>query len=338
MAEILDDSGYVTAAFTGSGSISAQFGFYRGFDSYNETSRPETGSDIDGILAKSIPWLQNHADRSFFLFLHTYEPHEPYNDDFFVTKEAIEETDSIAYSTAKYDGDIRRADWFLGEIVGALRGLGLLEKTILVVTSDHGEDLDRRAAPGAPSPAHGHTLYDELLRVPLIFFGPGIPAGNRIEFQVRSIDILPTVLDLVGLRTRADFEGASLRGMLEGKDREPRPAYSEATTYGTERESLRADGYKYIHRISYGQLADPMSWGLPLTPRHELYDLENDSEERTNTSDDNPLKVQEFQDLMRTINPRRTGEGQDPGSSPDSIDLTQDSELMDELRSLGYIQ
>ena len=71
MAEILDDSGYVTAAFTGSGSISAQFGFYRGFDSYNETSRPETGSDIDGILAKSIPWLQNHADRSCFLFLNT---------------------------------------------------------------------------------------------------------------------------------------------------------------------------------------------------------------------------------------------------------------------------
>jgi len=123
MAEIFDRHGYLTAAFTGSGAISARFGFYKGFDFYNETSNEETGGDLERILEKATPWISANANRSFFLFLHTYEPHVPYTDDFFVNKESIDEADTLAYRTAKYDGDIRRADWFFGEILATLRAM-----------------------------------------------------------------------------------------------------------------------------------------------------------------------------------------------------------------------
>jgi len=149
---------------------------------------------------------------------------------------------------------------------------------------------------------------------------------------------LPTVLELVGLEAGAEIEGVSLQGMMDEGDRESRPAYSEATTYGTERESVRVGGCKYIHRISYGQLIDPMSSGLSLTPRHELYDLKKDPGERINISADNPDKVQELEELMNRINPNRAREGMDPGTPSSTIDLSLDPEILESLRSLGYIQ
>ena len=219
MAEIFRDHGYVTAAFTGSGAISAKLGFYRGFDFYNETPGGDRGAghDVDRIVAKSVEWVRGNAGRSFFLFLHSYEPHDPYTDSFFKDQEDIPPSDQIAYRTAKYDGDIRRTDSYFGELVQAFTEANLLERTLFVVTSDHGEDLGGRNPQHARMQyGHAHNLYDELLRVPLIFRGPGVPSGQSIDYQVRSIDILPTVLQLVGLSPGADFEGSSLGDMLRG--------------------------------------------------------------------------------------------------------------------------
>lgn len=177
MASILRDKGHLTAAFTGKGSISARFGFYKGFDFYNETNSFENGEcvgDVETVFNKSIKWLSENNDRNFFLFIHTYEPHSPYCDDFFVRQEKIKNAESdIEYRTAKYDGDIRRTDFYVGVLMDKLNELGLTDNTIIVITSDHGEDLGGRMPPEAVLQyGHGHHLYDEVLLVPLIFHNP----------------------------------------------------------------------------------------------------------------------------------------------------------------------
>jgi arylsulfatase A-like enzyme len=342
MASILRDKGYVTAAFTGSGPISAKFGFYKGFDSYNETTsylsgdRCDTG-DIEKVFHKSMQWLNGNKNRTFFLFLHTYEAHRPYCDQFFVNEEEINRSDPVKYRTALYDGDIRQSDFFVGKVIEKLNELRLTDNTIVVVTSDHGEDLGDRNPEVEPL-GHGHSLYDELLLIPLIFYNPIIfPQGERVDYQVRSIDILPTILEYLGHTEEASFQGKSLKGMIEGYDRRSRPAYSEATTYGTERESVRDNGYKYIYRISYGQLSDPIH-RTSLTPLHELYDLNVDPGERVNLAEERKDIVEKKQKLILSIFPERTLKDYEDDVPIRSIDISKNKELIENIKSLGYIQ
>jgi len=337
MASILRDNGHVTAAFTGRGSISAKFGLYKGFDFYNETKSND--SDIEKVFKKSMVWLDSNKDRNFFLFIHTYEPHAPYCDEFFVKAEKIDEAEIVKYRTAKYDGDIRHTDLFVGKLIKKIDKLGLLDDTIIVITSDHGEDLGGRNPQEAKIQyGHGHNLYDELLLVPLIFYNPQIfPRGMGIQHQVRSIDILPTILEYLGYTEEFDFQGKSLKGMIAGYDQLGRPAYSEAPTYGTERESIRFNGYKYIHRITYGQLSSPCSWGMPITPLHELYDLNLDPNEKINLALKQEELVEKYQKLILSIFPKKSF-GQKEDITIKTLNISRDKALLNRLKSLGYIQ
>lgn len=347
MASILRDRDYVTAAFTAGGVMSAKLGFYKGFDLYNETilydeaASPERvkcdSSDVEQVITKSMEWLSNNKNRTFFLFIHTYEPHSPYCDEFFLRKEKINKSETIEYRTALYDGDIRRADLFVGKLIEKLNELQLTDNTIIAITSDHGEDLGNRYHKDIYG--HGHDLYDELLLVPLIFYNPKIlPRGKRIDYQVRLIDILPTILEYLGYKEEPSFQGKSLKEMIEGNDQIPRPAYSEATRFGTERESIRANGYKYLYRISYGQLSDPMSRKMPLTPLHELYNLNADPAEKINLAEKQERNVEEYQRLILSIFPKKTFKDHQIDSTIRSVDIGKDEELMKSLKSLGYIQ
>jgi arylsulfatase A-like enzyme len=338
MANILQEQGYLTGAFTGRGSISAELGFYRGFDFYNETEVPlSQRSDAEPVFRKAANWIEENRDRTFYLFLHTYEIHAAYIDDYFVRLEDIDESNNIASDTARYDGDIRWTDAQLGNFLIRLNELGLSNRTLIVVTSDHGEDLG-----GRPEcvfwHGHGHSLYDDLLLVPLLFVHPGtIPAGEEIRYQVRLIDVLPTVLEYLGFGLEPTFQGKSLKAMIEGRDRADLPAYSEATTYGPERKSLRYGGFKLIHRLSYGQLSDPTSQGYPLTPLFEVYDLRADPGEKNNIADQRPDIVEGYWKMMRTINPRLEAESVWTRTG-NRIDISKDKSRMDALRSLGYIK
>lgn len=342
LASILREKGYLTAAFTGSGSISAEFGLYKGFDSYNETnpydSRDEAdcggGGDAERVFGQAAEWLSENRDRTFFLFAHTYEPHYPYCEEFFVRKEQISPADTVAHRTARYDGDIRRADFFVGGLLDRLNSLDLLDRTLVVITSDHGEDLD----PPKEGLRHGHHLYDGLLLVPLVLYSPAIiPSGRQVDHQVRSIDILPTILEYLEYPADDQFDGRSLKGMIDGHDERSRPAYSEATLYGTERESLRVNGYKYVYRVSYGQLSHPYSLGLPVTPLHELYDLRADPFERVNLADQDVSLVEEHQQLISDLFPERSFSRRE-NEPKEGIDVSKNDALMKRLRSLGYVR
>ena len=333
LAEVFRDDGYATAAFTGSGYMAARFGFDRGFDFYNETSGREhkCRSDVGRVFGQAKSWVANHADRTFFLFIHTYEPHRPYCDKHFVEREHIDPKDRIKERIARYDGDIRRTDMHLGQLFEVLRGAGLLEKTIVVVTSDHGEELvDRRGA--LANFDHGHTLYDELLLVPLVFAGgPVSPYAGRISQQVRTIDIFPTVLELAGLPVPDRVDGASLLPLARGHAEEERAAYSGATVYGPKRESIRYRDWKLVRNLGpHAARGDK-----PTGPVPELYDLTEDPGERLNVAEGRADVTTAYLDLLDEIVSEADAAPKPPAAS--EADPPMDPQLVEQLRSLGYV-
>jgi len=347
LAMILREKGYETAAFTGMGPISASFGFYRGFDSYNETQGADTGdptsqqvglSDAQEIVAKTMSWLRRNRDRSFFLFVHTFEVHKPYTDDFFVKSEGIDPSDAMASKIARYDGDIRYADEQIGTLLAFLREYGLMDQTLVVLVSDHGDEMDEAPRRGSVefNGGHGHTLFDDLVHVPLVFHGlDGDHEGTRIGSQVRTIDIVPTILDDLGFAVPDTVQGQSLLPWVRGDETGELVAFSEATTYGPERVSLRTNGYKLVHRISYGDLANFTSASLNLTPLFELYDLGKDPEETRNIAREHPDMVRE---LMKQIDAIRGTHSEIEQPAHGEQTISRNPALMKSLRSLGYVQ
>ncbi|MBW3563538.1 MAG: sulfatase-like hydrolase/transferase [Acidobacteria bacterium] len=333
LAELMRDAGYLTAAFTGGGAVSADLGFDRGFDAYDETDLVD-GSDVTTIVSKASEWLRRRRNRSFFLFIHSYEPHEPFTDHRFIDGESPSR-DFEANLVAKYDGDISRADEALGELFQLLRSQGLDSNTIVLVTSDHGKEFfERRVPPWESFAEHGHTLYDEILRVPLVMSGPDVPKGMIVTAQIRSIDIAPTILALIGLDGALGMEGKDLTPWMNGQRRDDLPAFAEATTYGPARESLRTGGYKLIRRTGYGQLSHPCCSSFPMTPREELYDLSTDPSEANNLAGSAPAVLGRLRSEISLIGVEAATQA--PGGTRDSSSPSSDT--INSLRSLGYLQ
>ena len=227
LAEILRREGYRTFAASANGWVSPAFGFEQGFDEFllNEQMNIRA-RELNRELLPRLLQLQE----PFFLYVHYIDPHVPYapatdwRGDSMPAALApvlpgdLADTDALGRSPQfrqraidLYDGEIRGADGGVAELVGALRERGLADRTLLVVTSDHGEEFEEHGRM-----SHGQTLYDEVLRVPLIFHGPGLYPGARLGVASLA-DIVPTVVDLVGLppgRSRPRADGSSLAAAL----------------------------------------------------------------------------------------------------------------------------
>jgi len=266
LAERFRDAGYRTAAFTGAGYVDSSFGFDQGFDVYENHREVDEGGPAR-ISDHALAWAKEQGSAPFFLFVHTYEVHSPFThtdhaprDDAgrlrapFTNKE-VEEVHQEhlvltpaerRYVTGLYDSDVASADAVIGSLLEALRREGILDRAILVILSDHGEDLwdhDARWSPG-----HGHTLYQELLHVPLIVRAPGfVPAGARIRTPVSLLDVAPTLLEMTGLPPEPDHRGRSLDTTLRsGREPEPKPVWSESVEFGPDRFALREGDRKMI--------------------------------------------------------------------------------------------
>ncbi len=239
-------------------------------------------------------WLEQRApDERFFLLVHSYAIHVPYQrvsrtrglergelrETFELSdlaevragRLAIGETER-RYLAALYDGGVAAADAAVGSLLAALERSGLAGDTLVIVTSDHGEDLGQREPTRAGD--HGHSLFDELVRIPLVIFDPGLPqaAGRRISAQVRLVDLLPTTLERLGVRAPDGLEGRSLLPLLLGKtEAEERPAFLALAHSGPLRLALRTPHSKLL-RVEIGG-------GQP--PRFERYDLAADPGERS---------------------------------------------------------
>ena len=231
LAQILKENGYATGGFTGDAGVGARFGFAQGFDTYFEGPK---FSGMEQSIPAALEWLKKNSKNKFFLFLHGYDVHgqhdpsggftrefvdPPYNGRLKGGKEEqgvireeglekghIELTDEdVRFWRALYDEKIKDVDELFSGFADELRKMGLLENTIIVLCSDHGTEFYEHQRFD-----HGFSLYDELIRVPLIFRLPRTKGSVVIEGQVRGIDVMPTVLELLGVKVPAGTPGVPL--------------------------------------------------------------------------------------------------------------------------------
>ncbi len=384
VAECFRAAGYRTAAFTEGGMVDAQFGFARGFERYhNGNAERDAGETFERARA----WLRDRTDSATFVLVHTYQPHVPYRpprgyldqvsspaergdvhprlrlgfdankallgrradakDDAPAPLERPFTFDDLEYIQRLYDGEIRYADEVVGGLLAELDASGERQRTHMVVTSDHGEDFFDHYAFGL----HAHSLFEELLHVPLIFAGPGIAAGGSVTPAVGHVDLAPTLLELAGIEVPSTFTGRSLVPALRGRDLpDERPVFSErpptlrsvttsryklirATADATERarQRLAVQG-KQMRRLIELDI-DPLFTDLEGIPAERmLFDLGEDPAERTN------LAMQR-EDLLRGL--ERALERQtehDRQIAPDDFRRRKLSpELEEHLRRLGYL-
>ncbi|MCM2270156.1 MAG: sulfatase [Thermoanaerobaculia bacterium] len=259
IAELLQRAGYRTAGFTEGGQMRGKHGFERGFDHFDDRAQRRF-DDVERTLARGLGFLRSlQPDDRYFLFLHTYAIHTPYEPpppydtlywkaappDVFAptgrnflrlnSHRLTIEPAAVEYFQALYDGSIRYVDDRLRQFFAELEALGLADDLTVVVTSDHGEEFLE----------HGrlaHTqAYRETLHVPLIVVHPGMESARRVTPLVESVDLAPTVLELAGLKANG-MSGRSLHPWLAGGDPTPRgQAYSEVMAAGVPTRSLHRE-------------------------------------------------------------------------------------------------
>ncbi len=344
LAELLKENDYLTAAFTGGGYMGRKSGFEQGFDYY-----VSYGRRFEPNLRPVTDWLEEHADSRFFLFLHNYNAHNPYDppDDAkarfantspaacegvtFSTEDSLsgrisrcqKDPDVAAYIKGIYAAEVFHVDRLFGSVVSHLKRLGVFEDTIFLITSDHGEGLFDHGESN-----HVTTMYQELIHVPLILSGPGIPADTRIEDTVQLLDVAPTLLDLLGLEIPNDFQGRSLVPLLRG----PASARSKAFS-ATSWDRSMAFAESKPHSFSAAALDDDKKLIRNLgesADTAELYDIRSDPGELRQLEDSVPWQEGldgALNSWLRTLSQQNQCEN-----------VAMDPTTMEELKALGYLQ
>lgn len=276
LATSLHERGYATSAFVSAFVLDRRYGLARGFDTYDDRMEGATPQIVsleaerrgDRTALALSAWLRAHAaqspSRPFFTWLHLYDAHEPY---------APPQPFRQMFAHDAYDGEIAFDDAVLAAVLDTLGQTGLLERTLIAITADHGESLGEHG-----EETHSMFLYEGALRIPLVLWRPGLlPAGRVIDAPVRLLDIAPTLLDLLGapaLPTAGaapEMLGRSLRGLIEARDPGPAPP-------------LYAETYLpqlYMNWAPLRALRDAR-FKLIEAPRPELYDLRDDPGEQRN--------------------------------------------------------
>ena len=308
LAELLKSRGFATGAFVSAFTLDSRFGLNQGFEVYDDhypaKALPGKRFSERGAaktIAAALQWLSVPKGK-WFCWVHLWDPHDPY---------APPEPFLTQYRDDPYSGEVAYVDSQLGLLFGELEKRQLLDKTIIILTGDHGESLGEHG-----ETYHGYFAYNTTLWVPLIISAPGVKAV-RVKDYVGHVDIFPTVCDLLGLEKPASLQGDSLLPFLRGKTRKARPIYFEALEAYLNRgwaplRGVIENGKKYID-----------------SPIPELYDLENDFGEEKNlaaASNLPPYKTR-LQEVMKL------------GASPLKAQAgrrTTDRETQERLQSLGY--
>lgn len=312
----LQRAGFATGAFVSSYVVSARFGFDRGFDRYH--FEPTVGAGDGGakgpgawwsraepVTAAALDWLDSGIGEPFFLWVHYMDPHDPYrppagyerpeNEPVDVSNKRrppkLKDMDHLRRLIRYYRGSVVYTDEQLGRLVTGLRDRGLLDRTAIVVTADHGEGLGDHGLLG-----HGRNLHDELVQVPLIVRAPGIAPRRRSDGAAQLEDLLPTVLSLLGVPIPESLDGLDLVPWLRGEtSRSPREAvigrraaFEDEPALFYERRGPRKwigelDGRGQLHKLEEDplELAGLPARGLPTALREQGAALRNQGARRT---------------------------------------------------------
>ena len=341
LAEILSEEGYLTGAVAGAVVLDSINGISQGFSRYdddfgafntylphvkllesqlNHTQRragevTDLGIDMAATMSKEGP---------FFMFLHYFDPHSPYDPPPpFSSRGLASEEGSPEIVISRYDGEIAYADAQIGRLLDDLEQKGLIKNSLVVLTADHGEGLGEHG-----EKSHGYLTYEGTLHIPLIFSMPGrIPEGKRITGLASHIDVVPTILDILGV----DRGGLN---SLNGRSLYPFDDY-------------RATDYSYFEGatsfVVFGWCAlrgvRTASWKYIEAPRKELYDLLHDPGEENNLIDQTPRVADSLRSAMEEIIAEAPlFAGGTAGREMSMGDAQgQDADYVEKLRALGYI-
>jgi arylsulfatase A-like enzyme len=328
LASVMAEHGYTTVAFTGGVNMSASFGFDRGFDLYRVNGRYYRDS-----LEEVKYWLDGVNDKKFLLLMHGYDPHTPYRCDT-IDRQALslprppsgkgfrhacrrEKAKRILRFVDEYDGGIRKGDRYIGKLLAYMEELGLLDNTLIVFTSDHGEEFLEHGRC-----FHLTTLYREVLHVPLIIAGPGIKPRTVAELVPASVSVAPTILDLVGIADHP-LPGPSLAAALEGKT--PHFDYVQSETF-RRTEGGRGEGHV---RALTGSSEKLVEWVEE--EKYAYFDLTVDGTEKSPvTAGGDVDRMKALMDTWTAAHPLMV--------EHDAIDDAEDRHLERELKSLGYME
>jgi len=337
LAEVMVGGGFVTAAFVDGGNMAAASGLDQGFQTYR--AQPAGGFDVIG--PRVIRWLQRHARQDFFLLIHTYDVHSPYDPpepygtmfvgDARPSTQGFEPTTDmladvmvrarrgerdilsrkdIEYTIARYDGGVRFVDDWIGRFLAELDRLDIFDGATIVFLSDHGEEFQE----------HGSVLHEKLYttvaRIPLIIRSPGGRKALRVSQIVESIDVMPTILEMVGLDLPSTpIQGESLVPLMSGDAEGPFVAFSESRFFGG-RDAIA---------IGDAHLLRSRKTGL-----FELYRFTSDPMEQLDVHSEN------HDETLRLLQRLDSYRGSD--QRPAAQDKILDPETINELKALGYLQ
>jgi arylsulfatase A-like enzyme len=333
----------------------AASGFDQGFDDYHDdvTAHPRAPQSV----AAAVDWIREAAGgtRPWFLWLHLMDPHWTYDppagwrtefgpDDprpasLYAALRDRERTigpvifrnrmadDEIAAFIDLYDAEIRYTDDAIVELLRVIDELGLRDGTVIALTSDHGESLGEHDY----FFEHGDLGTEPEIRVPMILVAPGIiPPGLRIASTAESLDVAPTLLDLLGLPNEDRFRGRSLIPLLEQRDNEDRTCFGETgKRFHEENDRREVDGNagkrRWIRRGNFKLVHTPKAEG---DPERQLFDLTSSAAETEDVSHQHPELFEELGTALDTWMAEDQGEDRDYHISP---------EAREELRALGYV-
>lgn len=339
MAEYFKSQGYLTQAVTEGGMVHAQFGFAQGFDYYFQSAR-----HVDHGVEAAVKWLDQYGHHPFFFFFHTYDIHrydppDEYRNLFVTQKDhplakdedlakkiqnydnsefikGLDEAD-LKYIIDLYDASIRWVDHYVAELLAYLQERDLLDRTIVVITSDHGEEFLERSRTG-----HGYSNFEEQIHVPLIVFHPDLTPGSRSTL-FRHIDVLPTLADALDMPVRREWLGESLWPVMKNGDDKTRlnTRLNFCECGHSDYRSIQSSRWKLIDNKA---------------PRStSLYNLEKDPDEKSEVGEENPKVKRTLSQLLQqieTLNKKLSP--QFAGDSVGTDELPED--LLNQLQELGY--
>ncbi len=354
VSEVFQAAGFSTAAFIANGYLAGEFGFNRGWSFYKNHIRERVPTEAEHVFGDALRWIEENRESRFFTYIQTIDPHVPYDppeedlrlydpdpysgpvsprstgnllEDFKRERVALNARDR-ARLKALYDGEVTYHDRCFGQFLDRLRELGHLDDTLVVVTADHGEEFFEHDSVG-----HGHSLFQELVHVPLIVRAPGLAQpGRRLSQVVETTDIVPTILEATGVEVPAEVEGRSLVAELRGA---PAPVlsagFSSQWDTGNDRElawTVRVGDWKLrMHgpAISY------------------LYDLSRDAGETNDVDEASPIALRALRVVLGQFLGAPAKRSWAAASAEraavrvesEQADMTP--EMCEQLRALGYL-
>jgi arylsulfatase A-like enzyme len=342
LAELLHGRGYATAAVSASPIVretpsrfNPEGGFGRGFDIFDERCIWKDAACVNRFGLEYVSVLRE----PFFLYLHYMDPHDPFQppeakfsaggyegNKWFIGKGEVNPISDLVYGNREkrfevtaedrsylidlYDDEIAFFDARFGELMGALRARGVLDRSIVAVVADHGEEFLEHG-----HIKHCHTLFDTEIHTPMVVRLPGVEGGRRIATPVENLDLVPTVLDYLGTEEpELRLDGRSLRPLIEESEGGAEVVFAAWGAY----RSAKAGRHKLIWNLDSGET--------------ELYDLETDPGETRNLAAENPREVRRLQGAI-SARVRELEGADDEGQA-----VRRGEAAAERLRALGYVQ